>query len=96
MAFGFCVLPNHIRMLWEQFSQHHTTSQWTYLIPPIVHLIFYSNSALNPVLYAFLSDNFRKSLRELFGRFVPAPHDRGRGQLARKNNYSLKTNQTVL
>ena len=50
VAFALCVLPNHIRMLWEQFSMHQRTSRWTYLIPPILHLIVYSNSALNPVL----------------------------------------------
>jgi hypothetical protein len=27
----------------------------------------YSNSAMNPVLYAFLSDNFKKSFLKAFG-----------------------------
>ena len=64
VSFATCVLPYHIRVLWQTWGEPHL-SFWTSLLPPITFLIFYLNSGLNPILYAFLSDNFRRSLREV-------------------------------
>ena len=36
------------------------------LLPPIIYLLLYFNSCLNPLLYALLSENFRRGLRDLF------------------------------
>ena len=64
VSFATCVLPYHIRVLWQTWSEPHL-SFWTSLLTPITFVLFYLNSGLNPILYAFLSDNFRRSLREL-------------------------------
>ena len=64
VSFAICVIPYHIRLLvfiWREPSLSFAES----LIPPLTFLIFYFNSGLNPILYAFLSDNFRRSLREV-------------------------------
>lgn len=42
-------------------SYHHCQSHFTISIFLLVQILCYSNSAMNPILYAFLSDNFKKS-----------------------------------
>ena len=57
VTFAVCVLPHHIRLMYQTFWRTSYA-----LLPPITLLILFTNSALNPILYAFLSGNFRKSL----------------------------------
>ena len=57
VTFAVCVLPHHIRLIYQTFWEASYA-----LLPPITLLILFTNSALNPLLYAFLSGNFRKSL----------------------------------
>lgn len=40
-------------------------SHVTVIIQIISHVLAYTNSCVNPVLYAFLSDNFRKAFRKV-------------------------------
>lgn len=40
-------------------------SNFNALLTPLTFLVSYFNSAINPFLYAFLSRNFRKGMREL-------------------------------
>lgn len=40
-------------------------SHITVIIQIISHVLAYTNSCVNPVLYAFLSDNFRKAFRKV-------------------------------
>ena len=68
VSFAACMLPHHVRLLyemWAPISYHPSFAQL--LLPPFSFLLFYLNSALNPILYAFLSDNFRNKLKELMG-----------------------------
>ena len=69
LAFAFCVLPSHVYQMWHHMAGNTPSiSLFTAsLLPPTTHLILYLNSALNPLLYAFLSGNFRKSLKDLIG-----------------------------
>ena len=64
VSFAVCVAPYHIRMLWQTWS-HPNMTFGTLLVPPITFVMYYLNSAVNPMLYAFLSVNFRKSLIEV-------------------------------
>merc|ERR1712004_345798 len=66
IAFALCVLPNHITLLWQTFSSDPDLLEKALILGPISYLIHYLQSALNPVLYAFLSENFRKSMSEIF------------------------------
>ena len=68
LAFAFCVLPSHVYHIWQQIGNTASISLFTStLLPPTTYLILYLNSALNPLLYAFLSGNFRKSLKDVIG-----------------------------
>jgi hypothetical protein len=42
-------------------------TQILYQVILLSDCLSYSNSAMNPVLYAFLSDNFKKSFLKAFG-----------------------------
>lgn len=44
---------------------YNGASNFNALLTPLTFLISYFNSAINPLLYAFLSKNFRKGMREL-------------------------------
>eukprot|EP00106_Octopus_bimaculoides_P012678 XP_014780120.1 PREDICTED: galanin receptor type 1-like [Octopus bimaculoides] len=62
-SFAVLALPYHIRSclyLWID-----TTSLGS-LLSPICYLLYYANSGLNPLLYALLSENFRRSFRDSF------------------------------
>ncbi|KAK2145578.1 hypothetical protein LSH36_671g01047 [Paralvinella palmiformis] len=64
VSFASCVLPYHIRVLWQTWGQPNP-SFWKILISPITFVIYYLNSGLNPLFYAFLSDRFRECLLEV-------------------------------
>lgn len=47
-------------------SPHYVgESNFNALFTPLTFLVTYFNSGVNPLLYAFLSRNFRKAMREL-------------------------------
>ncbi|ENN81530.1 hypothetical protein D910_09121, partial [Dendroctonus ponderosae] len=59
-AFALCNLPFHARKMWQYWSpnyQGHTN--FSALLTPLTFLSTYVNSGVNPLLYAFLSKNFR-------------------------------------
>jgi len=64
VSFAVCVLPYHVRVLWQAFGQLQLTD-WHQLIPPLTFVFYYLNSGLNPLLYALLSNNFRSSLSDV-------------------------------
>lgn len=55
----------HIFSLHFRSINYHGESNFSALLTPITFLISYFNSAFNPLLYAFLSRNFRKGMREI-------------------------------
>ena len=64
ITFSFCVLPHHVKVLnhyWNMYTLPHEIDVY---ISPIAAIALYLNSALNPILYALFSNNFRKSFKE--------------------------------
>jgi len=63
VSFAVCVLPYHVRVLWQAFSDPpHDLTDWHLIMTPLTFVFYYLNSGLNPLLYAFLSNKFRTSL----------------------------------
>lgn len=66
LTFAVCNLPFHARKMWQYWSTgYQGTSDFSALLTPLTFLVTYFNSGINPLLYAFLSKNFRKGMREL-------------------------------
>ena len=65
VTFALCVLPRHVRLLWQYWGGHSHFTEDHLIVPPIASLFFYLNNCLNPFLYAFLSDNFRKAFADI-------------------------------
>ena len=89
VSFAICVLPYHIRMFWSVFYAIEVQLPLQ-LLQPITFLCYYMNSGLNPLLYAFLSENFRRSLVEVITCSV-----RRHKYTTIKSNTSKTTHYTV-
>lgn len=63
----FCLswLPHHIVYLWVEFGTF-PLNQASFVLRIAAHCLAYSNSSVNPVIYAFLSENFRKAYKQVF------------------------------
>lgn len=63
--FAVCNAPHHIRKLWLHWSlRPEPSSNFVIILSPITWLFVYLNSALNPIIYALLSENFRRCMKE--------------------------------
>ncbi|XP_078541913.1 galanin receptor type 1 [Lissotriton helveticus] len=65
IVFGISWLPHHVIHLWVEFGAFPLT-QASFLFRIAAHCLAYSNSSVNPIIYAFLSENFRKSYKQVF------------------------------
>ncbi|XP_064120870.1 trissin receptor-like [Macrobrachium nipponense] len=66
LSFAGCSLPFHARkMLQYYWSNYNHNSTASYIMTPITFLLMYANSAVNPILYTFMSRKFRTSSRDL-------------------------------
>ncbi|XP_046898397.1 galanin receptor type 1b [Hypomesus transpacificus] len=64
-AFLICWMPHHIIAMWVEFGMFPLNDA-SFAFRIISHCLAYGNSCVNPILYAFLSENFRKACRQVF------------------------------
>lgn len=64
VAFAICWAPIQVILVLKSLRLYDTTTV-TVSIQIISHVLAYLNSCLNPFLYAFLSENFRKAFRKV-------------------------------
>ena len=64
VAFAFCVLPHHIKVLNHFWNIFRFPTAVAVYFSPISFIILFLNSSLNPVFYALFSKNFRQSFKE--------------------------------
>ncbi|KAM4704712.1 galanin receptor type 1 [Rhinophrynus dorsalis] len=65
VVFGISWLPHHVIHLWAEFGNFPLT-QASFVFRIAAHCLAYSNSSVNPIIYAFLSENFRKAYKQVF------------------------------
>ncbi|XP_071803626.1 G-protein coupled receptor 54-like [Asterias amurensis] len=66
--FFVCWLPTHVFNCWERYSTHDFPyySDAVYYARILAVTLAYSNSCLNPFVYAFMGNNFRTSFKKAF------------------------------
>lgn len=65
VLFCLCWLPHHLVVLCMWFG-HFPLNHATYVLRILSHLVAYTNSCLNPIVYALVSKHFRKGFRKVF------------------------------
>ncbi|XP_017474834.1 PREDICTED: allatostatin-A receptor-like [Rhagoletis zephyria] len=65
-AFVICWLPIHVILVLKALNRYPGTPS-SIMVQIVSHVLAYTNSCINPFLYAFLSDNFRKAFRKIVG-----------------------------
>uniref|UniRef100_A0ABM0GRM4 G-protein coupled receptor 54-like n=1 Tax=Saccoglossus kowalevskii TaxID=10224 RepID=A0ABM0GRM4_SACKO len=64
--FAICWLPVHIMNIWTRVDKHYPDNMVAYGFQLFGNCISYANSCVNPIIYAFMSDNFRRRFQEVF------------------------------
>ncbi|KAJ8343341.1 hypothetical protein SKAU_G00306700 [Synaphobranchus kaupii] len=64
-AFLICWMPHHIIAMWVEFGRFPLNDA-SFAFRILSHCLAYGNSCVNPILYAFLSENFRKACQQVF------------------------------
>ncbi|XP_032728047.1 galanin receptor type 1 [Lontra canadensis] len=87
VVFGISWLPHHVINLWAEFGVFPLTPA-SFLFRIAAHCLAYSNSSVNPIIYAFLSENFRKAYKQVFKCHVcsTSPLNDGKENRSRVDN----------
>ncbi|XP_054730224.1 allatostatin-A receptor-like [Anastrepha obliqua] len=64
LAFAICWLPIHVILVLKALDRYPGTPL-SVMVQIVSHVLAYTSSCVNPILYAFLSDNFRKAFRKI-------------------------------
>lgn len=102
VTFALCHLPYHLRKIWLYWaSANQAQADLSALLTPLTYLTTYLNSAVNPVLYAFLSNNFRREMRSMVlcfsGRKKQSQNFHIRLERQKySSRYTLRTNDSTL
>uniref|UniRef100_A0A3P8RIY4 G-protein coupled receptors family 1 profile domain-containing protein n=1 Tax=Amphiprion percula TaxID=161767 RepID=A0A3P8RIY4_AMPPE len=81
-AFAVCWMPHHIIVMWVEFGSFPLTDA-SFAFRIVSHCLSYGNSCVNPVLYAFLSENFRKACCQVFTCYLSSQPPPPSGKVVR-------------
>ncbi len=70
-------LPIHVFQLWFKLDANFPKTQITYVYKICAHSLSYANCCVNPFVYSFLGDGFRKAIRKAFPRLFRPRQVRG-------------------
>ncbi|XP_018904604.2 allatostatin-A receptor [Bemisia tabaci] len=62
--FAFCWFPIQVILTLKSLNMYSLSAR-NVILQVISHVLAYMNSCINPILYAFLSENFRKAFRKV-------------------------------
>ncbi|XP_070556012.1 trissin receptor-like [Ptychodera flava] len=98
-SFALCLLPFQVVNVWYQVGEYPFHTMFGQLFMPVVRIIYFSNSALNPILYAFLSDNFRMKMKDALlcrrGRNLAARRNLNRPKWQKVNKFETPSRATT-
>ncbi|XP_025193230.1 allatostatin-A receptor-like [Melanaphis sacchari] len=75
--FAFCWFPIQVILVLKSINYYEITAI-SVIVQIVSHCLAYTNSCLNPILYAFLSENFRKAFRKVIIPWRPEVNVQGR------------------
>ncbi|XP_070496167.1 allatostatin-A receptor-like [Chironomus tepperi] len=74
-CFAILWFPIQLILLLKSLDYYKAQTHWTIAFQICAHILAYASSCVNPLLYAFLSENFRKSFRKII-YCHPSSHSR--------------------
>ncbi|XP_072924762.1 G-protein coupled receptor 54-like isoform X1 [Hemitrygon akajei] len=66
LLFAICWGPIQLYILLQSFLPNFNRNYYTYKVKIWAHCMSYTNSCINPIVYAFMGANFRKSFKKAF------------------------------
>lgn len=66
MLFATFWLPAHVINTCQKFMHNFPKTSTTYGLKVFAHTLSYANSCVNPIVYAFLNDGFKKAFAKTF------------------------------
>lgn len=66
LMFAICWFPIHVVNIYTKVYPEFPKTEAMFIIKVLAHTLSYTNSCLNPIIYAFLNDIFRKSFLKTF------------------------------
>ncbi|XP_038044829.1 G-protein coupled receptor 54-like [Patiria miniata] len=66
LVFAVCWLPIHVITLWMRLDPAFPRTDPTYIFKMAAHTLSYANSMVNPFVYAFMGENYRRYFKKAF------------------------------
>lgn len=90
-VFAASWLPIHVFHLWNRFDKNFPYNDAMYIFKICAHTLSYANCCINPFVYGYLADGFRKGLRRAF----PYLARRRSGTINRHQNSRRQTQENT-